>query len=260
MGPESTEQTPALPRHTSRLPLILSILCVILFASTAFLAYQNWQLREQLNTPTTYETCIASPGSIIQESYPATCVTKHGARFTQPLTEEEQQKLVPPTEQTTLLTPYSNGLFSFSYPSTWTTQGVTISSNSPAVRIVVHEEGTMMTECMDDTVEQQSGFVLRHFTRVTGIEACSGGDSSEKEIWVVQNATSYGPGIIIQYSSREETAVLPIIQKLLSTFKFTDTKTTPAMTACTMEAKICPDGSSVGRSGPKCEFAPCPGL
>jgi putative hemolysin len=28
--------------------------------------------------------------------------------------------------------------------------------------------------------------------------------------------------------------------------------------ACTMEAKICPDGSSVGRQGPECEFAPCP--
>ncbi len=27
---------------------------------------------------------------------------------------------------------------------------------------------------------------------------------------------------------------------------------------CTMEAKLCPDGSSVGRSGPKCEFASCP--
>jgi putative hemolysin len=27
---------------------------------------------------------------------------------------------------------------------------------------------------------------------------------------------------------------------------------------CTMEAKLCPDGSSVGRSGPNCEFAPCP--
>jgi hypothetical protein len=27
--------------------------------------------------------------------------------------------------------------------------------------------------------------------------------------------------------------------------------------ACTMEAKICPDGSSVGRSGPNCEFAEC---
>ena len=29
-------------------------------------------------------------------------------------------------------------------------------------------------------------------------------------------------------------------------------------TACTMEAKVCPDGTSVGRSGPNCEFAPCP--
>ncbi|MDO8594924.1 MAG: hypothetical protein Q7R93_05465 [bacterium] len=27
---------------------------------------------------------------------------------------------------------------------------------------------------------------------------------------------------------------------------------------CTMEAMLCPDGSYVGRSGPKCEFALCP--
>lgn len=28
--------------------------------------------------------------------------------------------------------------------------------------------------------------------------------------------------------------------------------------ACTLEAKLCPDGTGVGRTGPKCEFAPCP--
>lgn len=28
--------------------------------------------------------------------------------------------------------------------------------------------------------------------------------------------------------------------------------------ACTLEAKICPDGTAVGRVGPNCEFAPCP--
>lgn len=28
--------------------------------------------------------------------------------------------------------------------------------------------------------------------------------------------------------------------------------------ACNMDAKICPDGSSVGRTGPSCEFAACP--
>lgn len=27
---------------------------------------------------------------------------------------------------------------------------------------------------------------------------------------------------------------------------------------CTMEAKLCSDGSYAGRTGPKCEFAPCP--
>lgn len=28
--------------------------------------------------------------------------------------------------------------------------------------------------------------------------------------------------------------------------------------ACTQEAKLCPDGSAVGRTGPQCEFAECP--
>lgn len=28
--------------------------------------------------------------------------------------------------------------------------------------------------------------------------------------------------------------------------------------ACTADAKLCPDGSGVGRVGPECEFAPCP--
>ncbi len=28
--------------------------------------------------------------------------------------------------------------------------------------------------------------------------------------------------------------------------------------ACTMDAKMCPDGSYVGRQGPNCEFAACP--
>ena len=34
----------------------------------------------------------------------------------------------------------------------------------------------------------------------------------------------------------------------------------PKEVACTMEAKLCPDGSSVGRTGLNCEFEPCPEL
>lgn len=43
-------------------------------------------------------------------------------------------------------------------------------------------------------------------------------------------------------------------RKILSSFELT----TDNQVACTMEAKICPDGSYVSRTGPKCEFTPCP--
>ncbi len=33
--------------------------------------------------------------------------------------------------------------------------------------------------------------------------------------------------------------------------------TPPVTTACAQEAKLCPDGTSVGRTGPNCEFAVC---
>ncbi len=29
-------------------------------------------------------------------------------------------------------------------------------------------------------------------------------------------------------------------------------------TACTLDAKICPDGTTIGRTGPSCTFTPCP--
>lgn len=48
----------------------------------------------------------------------------------------------------------------------------------------------------------------------------------------------------------------------IGSFLYRNTVERPGITvtqpACTMEAKICPDGTSVGRTGPTCEFAPCP--
>lgn len=41
-------------------------------------------------------------------------------------------------------------------------------------------------------------------------------------------------------------------------FAGTGVSNNPPPVACTMEAKLCPDGSAVGRVGPNCEFAPCP--
>lgn len=43
----------------------------------------------------------------------------------------------------------------------------------------------------------------------------------------------------------------------LACTKGQDTAPPPGQ-VCTREAKLCPDGSAVGRTGPNCEFAPCP--
>lgn len=49
-----------------------------------------------------------------------------------------------------------------------------------------------------------------------------------------------------------------VLNQVLSTFKFLDQDQALTPTLCTQEAKVCPDGSSVGRTGPNCEFASCP--
>lgn len=46
-----------------------------------------------------------------------------------------------------------------------------------------------------------------------------------------------------------------LFEQMSKTYKFTNESN---QIACTADAKICPDGTAVGRSGPKCEFDPCP--
>ncbi len=62
----------------------------------------------------------------------------------------------------------------------------------------------------------------------------------------------------MKYLNYTFVAVL-VISTFGALFVFTQS-TTPKNEgiACTMDARICPDGSAVGRTGPNCEFAPCP--
>lgn len=64
----------------------------------------------------------------------------------------------------------------------------------------------------------------------------------------------YKQGAIKIITMKTDTKTLNIVNQILSTFKFTGSEPV----ACTEDAKLCPDGSSVGRIGPNCEFAPCP--
>ncbi|HTK03726.1 MAG TPA: hypothetical protein VL401_03105 [Alphaproteobacteria bacterium] len=56
-------------------------------------------------------------------------------------------------------------------------------------------------------------------------------------------------------------ALLAVLAYVLGMQYFDKKQILPiAPQACTEEAKICEDGSSVGRSGPNCEFAECPAV
>ena len=76
----------------------LSILVLILFV-----AYQKYTEYSSLKSINSYDSCITAKGSIIQESYPATCITRLSTRFTQPIFTQK----------------YFNSIygFSFEYPS-----------------------------------------------------------------------------------------------------------------------------------------------
>ncbi len=59
---------------------------------------------------------------------------------------------------------------------------------------------------------------------------------------------------LVRYSK----ARVPVSSKPTPPISTTPHAPTTNPVACTMDAKICPDGSAVGRSGPHCEFAACP--
>ncbi|MEP7166809.1 MAG: hypothetical protein ABI758_02410 [Candidatus Woesebacteria bacterium] len=90
------------PHETQFLSPKLTLLFAIAIMLFAFIGIVFIQVvkRQTNSTVTTYDSCVKAKGSTILESYPSVCVSVSGKRFIQPLTDEEQRKLVPPTEPT----------------------------------------------------------------------------------------------------------------------------------------------------------------
>ncbi|OGG03149.1 hypothetical protein A2W14_03535 [Candidatus Gottesmanbacteria bacterium RBG_16_37_8] len=80
---------------TGRLILILT--GMILFVGLGLILSTFFKSKTTSPKPTTYDECLLLEGSILTRSYPATCVTKDGLRFVEPLSEEELQNLLPPS-------------------------------------------------------------------------------------------------------------------------------------------------------------------
>ena len=85
--------------------------------------------------------------------------------------------------------------------------------------------------------------------------------SPELPTVLIENATATNPTLLpVEPPQPVDQAVADETDALIEVPAEPETPLTPEdAVMCTMDAKICPDGSGVGRVPPSCAFAPCPG-
>ncbi|MEK7573481.1 MAG: PsbP-related protein [Patescibacteria group bacterium] len=179
--------------------------------------------------------------------------------------------------------------FSFNYPPDWI-----INTTTDTISILSPYKARDSQEFHIDISKEVTSQTLQEWLKDKNIGGtCCGGDFTLEEtkinnqqfyvvktkqgeypaiitrnngvVYYLTTASGYSDGGVYYFDKNDPIllANLKTFDQILSTFKFTpvsptggDQSLTPK--ACTQEAKLCPDGSSVGRQGPNCEFAPCP--
>ncbi len=71
----------------------LKLFLLSIIALLSLVAYQKYSEYSALKFIDSYESCVTAKGSLIQESYPATCITRLGARFPQLLSDDTKLSL-----------------------------------------------------------------------------------------------------------------------------------------------------------------------
>ncbi len=73
--------------------LLRTLMIVVVFGVLVFAGWRLWQYVDKGPVAESYKACVDA-GNPVQESYPETCVTKDGKRFTNPAAQVFQ----PPSE------------------------------------------------------------------------------------------------------------------------------------------------------------------
>ncbi len=189
----------------------------------------------------------------------------------------------PTPDPTTNWKIYENTKYHYSikYPKEWSiVEGVStnpekITFSSPTSNMLdpkpalVSVIAVNKTEFNSDWVNNYGPFAYKTF------------DKDDKVFAIIANTYMEGAAA----SKEIEQLAKNTLEKMVSTFKFTESSPIPAcrprpacldatprclipetadmcpkLVVCTQDAKLCPDGKTyVGRQGLKCEFAPCPG-
>ena len=186
---------------------------------------------------TTFEECVAA-GNPVRESYPRQC-GGGGQTFTESIGNElEKADLIR------ISTPRPNQTISSPLTITGEARGSWYFEASFPV-VLTDWDGRIISQGM---AQAKSGWMTTDFVPF----------EAALTFTVDKNAYSNKGSLILRKDNpsglpqNDDALEIPIvIARITGTVK-------PPPTACTQEAKLCPDGSAVGRTGPNCEFAACP--
>lgn len=261
-GPINTIKSTEEPKQNNFLISLLSILLLISVFIAGFFAYQTQKLVKELRVIGNKPEPTASPTQTPDPTadWKTYTNTKYGFSFKYPQPDELSSKYDKFTDKLVEI----NGLDSLiikiepintteSDPSIWwSKQAVdpfmkrsTACYNKSITRSIT----SRYTEVLDNTINP----VVDFNTDVVLLR------QEQKQIC---NEPPFNQIILIPTKNGEILSIQEgysvVGEQILSTFKLIEPAVSSSPVACTMDAKICPNGSAVGRSGPKCEFDPCP--
>jgi hypothetical protein len=253
---DQTAQNPILESSSNPVPvsspppsrnwilMVFSILVLLLLISAGYLYYQNQQLKTMLAT---YQS-LPSPAHI-------------------PTTD--------PTENWKVYTNNQMG-FSLRVPSDWFTHpetkqlygyntNISYPVDNPSTQDFIENQKANISialssnngESLDKIAQSKINSPYSPFsnetrdTKIDGENAIVLTFKSGGEYLLVNHGKNYYS--ISGFNPEGNEEINTTIDQIISTFKFIEIGQ-----VCTQEAKICPDGSSVGRTAPNCEFASCP--
>jgi hypothetical protein len=196
--------------------------------------------------------------------------------------EQQLPRFDPPADWQTHIS--SESAYTFKYPPTWDTHNLDTNLLMVAPQDRINElrkisGGFGGGKFLTITIQERNTPYPNNYFKSDNTKQVAQKKLRIDNASAVEYVTTYtntpGPGIakgdvittvIVTYKNKQYSLELldkshkQTFDQILATFKFTNNQTTPSaapVTECTNEAMQCPDGTSVGRTGPNCEFV-CP--
>ncbi len=215
---------------------VIVMICLITIVTVGVV----WKLSikdTQKSAVTSFETCVAA-GNPVMESYPRQCHAG-GQNFTENIGNE-----LAKTDLIRINAPRPNQTISSPLTITGEARGNWFFEASFPV-ILTNWDGLIIAQGI---AQAKSDWMTTDFVPF----------EATLTFTVDKNAYSNNGSLILKKDNpsglpqNDDALEIPIV------FAEGASRPTPSPVACTQEAKLCPDGSYVSRTGPNCTFAECP--